>query len=232
MITRFPGSLQMPNSANPMARVKSTAPELRVLSNPSQHETESVLHEEDLAWIHWLFQSARIRNGSLIFISKASRRHDLLVDWESFANQIWLPILAPVMLQCWQAANENRDAVFVDAAQNLNQQLPEAIRLSSIEAGHWLLQSTEGAKYQGALGRLRQQVADQRLDPHLPIVWAAIASLFQLPAPDLLIAIIREEWRAGCPDQIPKAEPKGRYSFGALVKIALRNTFQARHAAS
>lgn len=231
MITRFPGSLQMPNSANPKARVKSTVPELRVLTDPQQHELESVLHEEDLAWIHWLFQSARIRNGSLIFFSQARRRNELLADWEAFGQQVFLPILAPALLQCWQAARENCDAVFAEIAHTLNRQLPESLCESSIEAGRWLLHSTEGAKYQGALGRLRQQVADLRLEPHLSIVWAAIAALFQLPAPDLLMAILREEWRAGCPEQVPQAEPKGRHSFSALTKIALRDSLQARHEA-
>ncbi|TLD70145.1 hypothetical protein FEM03_13200 [Phragmitibacter flavus] len=216
MIKRFPTRLQ--------TAAHSSAEEVSSLHVASQFEEG----DEGLAWVHWMFQSARLRHGALTFTSQGSGRPAVLVDWEKYVRTLWLPLLAPAMLRGWQAALDNDDAGLHTLAVELNQTLDPETARHSIGAGSWLLTSTQGAKYQGPLGRLRNKVDLGETEPHLPVVWAAIAALFQLPAPDLLMAVLREEWRAGCPEGLPHAEPQGPLSFGALTATALHASFQAR----
>jgi hypothetical protein len=216
MITRFPTRLQTAGSCS-----AADASSLHVAS-----QFEEV--EEGLAWVHWMFQSARLRHGALTFKSKGSGRPAVLADWEQYVRSLWLPVLAPAMLLGWQAALDNRDTALHQLAAELNQSLDPHTAGHSIAAGGWLLNSTLGAKYQGPLGRLRVKVEAGEIEPHLPVVWAAVAALFQLPAPDLLRSVLREEWRAGCPEGLPHAEPQNALSFGALTASALHASFKNR----
>lgn len=207
MIRRFPLRADAARGA--------TAPLLQVASATQDGE-------EDLAWVGWMFQSARLRCGSLIFDSKEVERAALLEDWGRFVRGIWLPGVAPVMLKCWRAALDGDDETVAKAGLELKRGMSGSALERSVAAGRWLLAGTRGAKHQGALGRYRQKVEEGLQEPHLPVVWALLAALFQLPALDMLTAVLAEEWRAAAQDCVSRAEPQGPLGFSVLGMAALR----------
>ena len=185
-------------------------------------EVSAAEHEERLAWVRWVFQGVRGRCRTLIFLTESTERVPLLKDWQRYLDQTWLPQLAPALLQSWRAAHEGNDLALIPVTQKLNLEMSLAKCERSLVAGELLLQATQGAKYQGALGRFRQQVAEGKAEPHLPVVWAALAAIFQLPPVDLLAAYLREEWLTAIRDVSHHAEPQGPLSFAALAHRALR----------
>jgi len=210
MIKRFPSPLQMP-----VALPVAVAPALQIADAYSTDD-------DHLAWVRWLFQSARLRGGSLTFASAETHRSALLKDWEHYTHQLWLPGMAPVILTAWQAAMEGQDEKLWHSGDHLPERLDAAHLERSVEAGRWLLESTRGAKYQGALGRLRQKIESTGKEPHLPVIWGAVAALFQMPALDMLMAVLAEEWRAGNSACLQHADPQGPLSFSALAAVAMR----------
>ncbi len=178
-------------------------------------------HAESLAWVRWLFQSVRAQSEALVFQSTAVDRPGLITDWLRFTDDVFLRILAPALLQGWQNAHAGVDALLVSGDHDLHRQLPEAMAQRSIAAGCILLEQTRGAKYQGALGRLRQRHDQGETTGHLAIVWSAIAALFQMPPLDLLTEYLREEWLVGARNSHHPAEPQGPLSFEALAHRAL-----------
>src|SRR3569623_725422 len=72
-------------------------------------EEEHALHEEDVSWVRWTFQSIRARRPAIVFESEAAERTELIEDWKRFVEQTWLPSIAPLLLQGWAAAREGRE---------------------------------------------------------------------------------------------------------------------------
>ncbi len=207
MITKFPQP-QRP-----------TAPPDAVLA---LHTGETRLeHTKNLAWVRWLFQSVRAQREALVFQSAAMDRAGLITDWLRFTNETFLCILAPALLRGWQNAQAGDDAQLASCDHELHKLLPVALAERSIAAGSILLEQTRGAKYQGALGRLRQRFDIGETTGHLVIVWSAIAALFQMPPLDVLTEYLREEWLVGARDSNHPAEPQGPLSFDALAHRAL-----------
>lgn len=178
-------------------------------------------HAESLAWVRWLFQSVRAQREALVFQSAAMNRSGLIADWLRFTDEIFLRILAPALLSGWQHAQAGDDAKLSSGDHELHNALPAELAERSIAAGIILLEQTRGAKYQGALGRLRQRFDKGETTGHLVIVWSAIAALFQMPPLDLITEYLREEWLVGARDSHHPAEPQGPLSFEALANRAL-----------
>ncbi|MEI6534127.1 MAG: urease accessory UreF family protein [Verrucomicrobiaceae bacterium] len=178
-------------------------------------------HDESLAWVRWLFQSVRAQSAALVFQSAAVDRPGLIADWLGFSDEIFLRILAPVLLRGWQNAQAGDDALLAACDHELHKVLPVPLAGRSIAAGEILLEQTRGAKYQGALGRLRQRYEKGETPGHLAVVWSAIAALFQMPPLDLLTEYLREEWLVGARDSLHPSEPQGPLSFEALAHRAL-----------
>lgn len=184
-------------------------------------ETDEEL-EDGLAWVRWLFQSVRIRCQRIVFECSTMDRSVWPQEWGQFAGASFLPTLAPILLQAWRAAAEGNDQDLIKWDRECSVQLaPEAVE-SSAAAGAILLSKTEGAKYQGALGRFRQSVARGESTGHAATVWAALAAMFQLPPAEVLAEYLRQEWLVGAARSGLSWEPQGPLSFSGLTHQALR----------
>ena len=169
-----------------------------------------------------MFQSIRIRCGAIIFETVAEDRSGFITDWQSFTTGAWQTAVAPSLLGAWKAAAANDVPALLVVGDALNGLLPEPARGRSAAAGELLLRATQGALHQGVLGRLRLELEHSRTEPHLAIVWAAVAVLFQMPPADMLTEYLREEWLTALHRHPHPQEPQGRLSFSALVHCALR----------
>lgn len=207
MITKFP---------QPQRPSEPTGASLALHSEESRQD-----HAESLAWVRWLFQSVRAQRKTLLFQSAAVDRAGLIADWLRFTDEFFLRILAPALLRGWQHAQAGDDAQLASGDHELHKLLSVELADRSLAAGCILLEQTRGAKYQGALGRLRQRYDKGETAGHLVIVWSAIAALFQMPPLDLLTEYLREEWLVGARDSNHPAEPQGPLSFEALGHRAL-----------
>lgn len=187
------------------------------------HSEESrIEHEESLAWIRWIFQGIRARREAIIFRTLATNREGVLADWQDFAVQMWHPVLAPALLRAWKAAHAEDLSALLAAGKALGEVLPEDVCEPSIAAGELLLKATQGAKYSGVLGRLRQALTHEAVDPHLAMIWAAVANLFHVPPIDVLAEYLREEWLTGLREHPMLHEPQGPLCFSAMAQRALR----------
>lgn len=185
---------------------------------------EQTGHEHDLEWAHWIFQGVRARCESVIFRTEGSHRAAVLVDWERFAEGTFAHVLAPCLLSAWRAAVEGDEATLETINQELTRDLPAPVAELSIAAGELLLRDTRGAKYQGALGRFRQGVELGRTAPHLAVVWAGLAAVFQVPPLDLLCEYLREEWLVGTRELGSVAAPQGALSFVGAAQKAMHRS--------
>src|SRR5689334_15951358 len=78
---------------------------------------EAVGEDEDrdgLAWVRWLFQSVRAQRTALVFQTDALERGPALVAWQKFAEEQFLPVLAPTLLRCWNAARAGDDGALAE----------------------------------------------------------------------------------------------------------------------
>jgi len=188
-------------------------------------EATAAEHEESLAWVRWLFQSIRARCPALVFSSSHVDRLGLLDDWQRYIDQVWLPVLAPPVVEAWRAINiDEAGASLLDFNSALHKSLPPDAATRSVIAGHLLLQNTRGAKYQGKLGKLRHQVEQDNIEVHLAIVWVGVAALFQLPPADMIAEYLREEWLTAIRECSHHADPQGPLSFSALAHRSIRET--------
>jgi len=212
MIAKFP---------QPQRRVAAISAPLALLTDEAAAE-----HEESLAWVRWLFQSVRARCTALVFPEARPHldRPALLEDWQHYIDQVWLPILAPTMIDAWRSVSEDVKTSLLPFNGRLHTMLTKEQSERSVVAGEMLLHGTRGARYQGQLGRLRQEVDQEHVEPHLAIVWVSVAVLFQLPLADLLSEYLREEWLTALRECATHAEPAGPLSFGALAHRSMRES--------
>lgn len=179
-------------------------------------------HEDGLAWVRWLFQTVRIRCSRMVFDCATTDRSVWLQEWGQFAGTCFLPTLGPILLNAWSAATEGNEQELIKWDRECSTLLaPEAIEASAA-AGAILLSKTEGAKYQGALGRFRQSVARGESTGHAATVWAALAAMFQLPPAEVLAEYLRQEWLVCAAHAGLSWEPQGPLSFSGLTHQALR----------
>ena len=192
------------------------------------HTEETAVEDEaGLAWVRWLFQSVRIRCRRLVFTSQATDRARLLADWAHFAETSFLPVLAPALLQARRCGEEGDDAALAATDREWGAKLSPAQAEASLTAGGILLEKTQGAKYQGALGRVRRRISAGEADGHLMTVWGGLAALFQLPPVDLLSEYLREEWLVTTSQEGHRDEPQGGLSFAGLTQKALHQALGA-----
>lgn len=208
MITKFP---------SPQHQLKPLKVELSL-----HQDADRTMVEENREWVRWVFHSIRARCQGMVFVSGATERSMLVEDWKNFIEQSWMPTLATSLLQSWQEAVRGDASALLLMNDSLNRQLPADARTRSLEAGARLLKQTNGARYQGVLGRLRQSQLDEGIEVHAVVVWSCIAVLFQLPLPDVLTEYLREEWLAGSQSCHHREEPQGQLNFGALTHRAMR----------
>lgn len=185
-------------------------------------ETTSAEHEESLAWVRWMFQSIRIRCDAIVFVTAATNRSGIISDWQDFSDAVWQPVLAPMLLGAWRAAQAGDVAGLISAGSTTGGPLADDVRERSVAAGELLLRATRGAKYQGVLGQLRQELERLETEAPLGVIWAAVAVLFQLPPADMLTEYLREEWLTALREHPQPHEPQGPLSFSAMAHRALR----------
>ena len=185
-------------------------------------ETTSAEHEESLAWVRWMFQSIRIRCDAIVFVTEGTNRSRIIADWQDFSDKVWHPVLAPMLLEAWRDAHAGDVASLIAEGSAMGGHLADDARERSIAAGELLLRATRGAKYQGVLGQLRQELGRRQADAPLGVIWAAVAVLFQLPPADMLTEYLREEWLTALREHPQPHEPQGPLSFSAMAHRALR----------
>jgi urease accessory protein UreF len=144
-----------------------------------------------------------------------------LADWQRFAGDIFLPVIAPVLLRGWRSANEGDDAALAACDLELQSRLTSDGAERSIAAGAILLGQTRGAKYQAALGRFRVRVDGGSSPGHLAVAWSAVAALFQIPPLDLLSEYLRQEWIVATQHCPHHEVPQGPLGFSGLAHRAL-----------
>jgi hypothetical protein len=66
-------------------------------------------------------------------------------------------------------------------------------------------------------------VEECSVDPHLVVVWGALAALFQLPPTDLLAEHLHEEWLVSTKHCAHHEAPQGPLSFSGLAARALHD---------
>jgi len=176
---------------------------------------------DDLAWVRWLFQSVRAQRTALVFQSSAVERMLALADWQCFARETFLPVLAPILLRGWRSANAGDDAALAACDLELQAGLASDGAERSSAAGAILLGQTRGAKYQAALGRFRVRVDSGESPGHIAVVWSAVAALFQIPPLDLLSEYLREEWIVATQHCPHHEVPQGPLGFSGLAHRAL-----------
>jgi hypothetical protein len=208
MSTRFPLRRSQPAPA--------AAADLRL--HPVVEKSEDA---DGLGWVRWLFQSVRARRTALVFRTDAVERVLTLAEWHRFAEEIFLPLLAPALLQGWRAAQQGDDAALAASDRELQSRLTAAGAERSIAAGAILLDQTRGAKYQAALGRFRVRVDGGEAPGHLAVAWSAVAALFQIPPLDLLSEYLREEWLVATQHCPHHEVPQGPLGFSGLAHRAL-----------
>lgn len=185
-------------------------------------ETSGAGHEESLAWVRWMFQSIRIRCDAIVFETASTNRSGIIADWQDFSDKVWHPILAPMLLAAWHDAQAGDVASLIAEGCARSGQLTGDARERSVAAGELLLRATHGAKYQGVLGQLRQELGRRQADAPLAVIWAAVSVLFQLPPADMLTEYLREEWLTALREHPQPHEPQGPLSFSAMAHRALR----------
>ncbi len=178
---------------------------------------------DGLAWVRWLFQSVRARRTALVFQTGAVERVLALADWRQFAEDIFIPFLAPSLLLGWRSTHQGDDGALVACDLDLHSRLPAVPAERSITAGAILLAQTRGAKYQAALGRFRVRVEGGESSGHLAVVWSAVAALFQIPPLDLLSEYLREEWIVATQHCPHHEVPQGPLGFSGLAHRALHD---------
>lgn len=210
MSSRFPLRRPQPASAVPV--------DLRLHASVEDAEDAN-----GLAWVRWLFQSVRAQRTALVFQTGAVERVLALVEWQRFAGDIFLPVLAPVLLRGWRSANAGDDAALAACDRELQSRLSSACAERSIVAGAILLGQTRGAKYQAALGRFRVRVDGGESPGHLAVAWSGVAALFQIPPLDLLSEYLREEWIVATQHCPHHEVPQGPLGFSGLAHRALHD---------
>jgi hypothetical protein len=177
--------------------------------------------KDGLEWVQWMFQSVRAQRTAIIYQTEAVERPAALAEWRDFAEKIFLPAVAPVLLRGWEAARGGDDNALGSTDVSLHGKLSPSAAERSLTAGAILLGQTRGAKYQAALGRYRLRVDQGEFPGHLAPAWAAVAALFQLPPLDLLAEYLRQEWTVAT-QHVPHHEvPQGPLGFSGLAHRAL-----------
>lgn len=172
-----------------------------------------------LDWVHWLMESVRHRVTSITFVSAPVGRSRTLISgaWDVYAESTLRDEMGPILVRAWTAARDGDVETLVQCDVALSKALSEGACASSIEAGHWLLRTTRGARYQGVLGKYRTLVEEQGLETHCAVVWAVTGCFFQLGLASVIAEYLHLEWEIATRHLGDRQGPVGRHSIAGLT---------------
>lgn len=148
-----------------------------------------------LDWVEWLFSSVRQRTTRLHFEAPATESiAKLRLAWGHFVQSHLSEVCIPHLLIAWQAVQKGHLSDLIQADESLHSALSQEGQKLSILAGHRLLKSTRGARYQGVLGHFRQACESGTCAGHFLIIWAALGHFFQLSLANVIAEYLRLEW--------------------------------------
>ena len=175
---------------------------------------------QGLDWVHWLLQSVR-QGCEGVIIARPTSKVKLNEAWRRFAKDKFIPRLGPALLEAQRSMAERDSDGLVAQDRAWADLLDAAERHRSILAGSLLLERTQGARYQGALGHYREAVEEGLGDGHIGIVWPCLAQMFQLSAATMLAEYLRMEWETAARDLYGAAQPVGSVAFAKIVEVVL-----------
>ncbi len=173
--------------------------------------------EHGLDWVRWLLQSVRQRCEGICFCPSSSQVGTVHGEWRVFVRDRFEPGHGPMLRHAAGLAATSGVTALAELARTWSRQLTPREKLTSTEAGLTLLRATQGAKYQGALGRYRVLVDEGNAIADCFIIWALVGQLFQLTPINLLAEAMRLEWELGVRDLDIMPEPHGEYSIASAV---------------
>lgn len=185
-----------------------------------ENEAESLSEwARGLDWVHWLMESVRHRVTSITFDSAPTGKSRSLISvaWDAYAEKTLHEVMAPVLIRAWKAARDGDVDELLRCDVELGKKLPASASTSSVEAGHWLLRTTRGARYQGVLGKYRTAVEERGLETHCAVVWAVTGWFFQLGLANVIAEYLHLEWEIATRHLGDRQGPVGRYSIAGLT---------------
>ena len=184
---------------------------LTLLSASEDRRADGAIIEEwarGLEWVRWLLGSVRARTQHLSVNGSG---------WQGFTSGVFRKKIAPMLEQAWNAAQAGDLDALLAADEELDNRLSLEERERSRSAGAILLKSTQKARYQGILGRYRDQLNAGRGEGHFVIVWAAVGCLFHLSLAIVIAEYLRLEWDISTRQDLKRREP----NFGLLTRDVL-----------
>jgi urease accessory protein UreF len=142
--------------------------------------------------------------------------------WRRFAVELWPQGMGAGLMQMWQLAGQGDLLGMRSAEAEMAQGLPLAERERSLRAGKLLLRTTDGARYQGILGKVREAVKAGECEGHFFLVWPVVSVLFQLTPAAMLAEYVRMEWETATRGLPGIALPEGRLGVQRLVQAVLQ----------
>lgn len=175
---------------------------------------------QGLDWVRWMLRSVRHRCEGVV-LERPDSSAEISPLWRGFVQNRFVPGLGQVLMEAWQASSAGDLPRLIEQEAEWAWHLDDEELGRSIAAGRLLLSSTRGARYQGALGHLREAVDEGRAKGLIGVVWPAVAHLFQLTPAVLLAEYLRLEWETATRDLYGVNEPRLSYSIPAVVSRVL-----------
>ena len=175
---------------------------------------------QGLDWVRWMLRSVRHRCEGVV-LERPDSSAEISLLWRGFVQNRFVPGLGQVLMEAWEASSAGDVRRLVEQEAEWAWHLNDDELARSIAAGRLLLSSTRGARYQGALGHLREAVDGGRAKGLIGVVWPAVAHLFQLTPAALLAEYLRLEWETATRDLYGVNEPRLSYSIPAVVSRVL-----------
>ncbi|MDB6075680.1 MAG: hypothetical protein JWO89_3320 [Verrucomicrobiaceae bacterium] len=175
---------------------------------------------QGLDWVRWMLRSVRHRCEGVV-LERPDASAEIRLLWRGFVQNRFEANLGRVLIDAWQASADGDMRRLIELEAEWAWHLNDDELERSIAAGRLLLSSTRGARYQGALGHLREAVDEGRAKGIIGVVWPAVAHLFQLTPAALLAEYLRLEWETATRDLYGVNEPRLTYSIPSVVSRVL-----------
>ncbi len=201
---------------------------ITILGDAQEREID-ILHDwsRGLDWVHWLFTSIRARHEHLLFSPKATQRALLTVEWNAFAENTFLRMAGPALVEAWMAASAGDLPSLIKLDQSLSTApWSQGMQQANLAAGTSFLRRTKGARYQGILGKFRSQVDEGETPGHFLTAWAAAGPFFQLGLANVVAEYLRLEWEMAQRSLDTRQDPAGKHSIAALTSRMLHHQAQ------